>query len=275
MKVTAQFRVTLNGCDPSRQCRQSYDVYIWQTSTINRTAARNTDNYMFIERISPDNTAGFGSSTNLVEIDLNSEDGFYLAVVDFSTCLAINRILIFYYVCPEETSQLISLPETIESLEGSATSVNGECVENSSTESGTSPIVQCGNMGQWQVFVPCLCNPGYELNGTQDQCTGIIVITDIMIVACSFFHAVCSVGTYSDDVINGPCELCQANSEANVTGLSVCPCIQNYYRTTDEEASVTCTREFEQALLKYMFIKFLYHNYSREKRKIGQYTFFF
>ena len=168
-KVTAQFRVTLNGCETSRQCRQSYDVYIWQTSTINRTAARNTDNYMFIERISPDN----GSSTNLVEIDLNSEDGFYLAVVDFSTCLTINRILVFYYVCPEETSQLISLPETIESLEGSATSVNGECVENSSTESGTSPIVQCGNMGQWQVMVPCLCNPGYELNDSQDQCTGI------------------------------------------------------------------------------------------------------
>ena len=86
-KVTAQFEVTLNGCDTSRQCRQSYDVYIWQTSTINRTAARNTDNYMYIERISPDNTDGFGSSTNLVEIDLNSEDGFYLAVVDFSTCL--------------------------------------------------------------------------------------------------------------------------------------------------------------------------------------------
>ena len=78
-------------------------------------------------------------------------------------------------MCPEETSQLISLPETIESLEGSATSVNGECVENSSIESGTSPIVQCGNMGQWQVFVPCLCNPGYELNDSQDQCTGIIV----------------------------------------------------------------------------------------------------
>ena len=67
--------------------------------------------------------------------------------------------------------------------------------------------------------------------------------------ACSFFHAVCSVGTYSDDISNSPCELCPANSEATVTGLSVCPCIQNYYRATDEEASVTCTREFEQALL--------------------------
>ena len=172
----------------SRQCRQSYDVYIWQTSTINRTAARNTDNYMFIEHISPDNTDGFGSSTNLVEINLNSEDGFYLAVVDFSTCLAINRILVFYYVCPEETSQLISLPETIESLEGSATSVNGECVENSSTESGTSPIVQCGNMGQWQVFVPCLCNPGYEL---KDQCTG---------TKLNYIYLMCNLCSYYIDV---------------------------------------------------------------------------
>ena len=49
-----------------------------------------------------------------------------------------------------------------------------------------------------------------------------------------FLSIVCSVETYSD-VINGPCELCPANSEANVTGLSVCPCIQNYYRATDEE----------------------------------------
>ena len=54
------------------------------------------------------------------------------------------------------------------------------------------------------------------------------------------------MGTYSDDISNGQCELCPANSEANVTGLSVCPCIQNYYRTTDEEASVTCTRELNR-----------------------------
>ena len=74
-------------------------------------------------------------------------------------------------MCPEESSELISRPEIIESLEDGTTTVNGECVENSSTVSGTSPIVQCSNMGQWQVVIPCLCNPGYELN--DDQCTGI------------------------------------------------------------------------------------------------------
>ena len=167
--MTAQFDVTLNGCDISRECRQSYDVYIWQTSTINRTAARNTENYMMVDRVSPDSTDGRGSSTNFVDIDLNAEDGFYLAVVDFSTCLTINHLIVLYYVCPEETSQLISRPETIQSVGGSA-SVNGECVENSSTESMIDPVVRCGDMGQWEVVIPCLCNPGYEI---QDHCAGI------------------------------------------------------------------------------------------------------
>ena len=44
-KVTVQFEGSLNGCDISRQCRQSFDVYKWQTSTINRTAAANTTIY--------------------------------------------------------------------------------------------------------------------------------------------------------------------------------------------------------------------------------------
>ena len=232
-KVTAQFEVTLNGCDTSRQCRQSYDVYIWQTSTINRTAARNTDNYMFIERISPDNTDGYGSSTNLVEIDLNSEDGFYLAVVDFSTCLTVNRILVFYYVCPEETSQLISLPETIESLEGSATSVNGECVENSSTESGTSPSVQCGNMGQWQVMVPCLCNPGYELNDTQDQCTG----TKLSFNTCLSTSADLYIYMYSSFSDYCTCNLC-SHIDVDVYAPSHCPYIPHTFTCTYDSVHI-------------------------------------
>ena len=172
-KVTAQFDVTLNGCDISRECRQSYDVYIWQTSTINRTAARNTESYIMVDRVSPDSTDGFGSSTNFVEIDLNAEDGFYLAVVDLSTCMTINHLIVLYYVCPEETSQLISRPETIQSVGGSA-SVNGECVENSSTESMIDPVVRCDDIGQWEVVIPCLCNPGYEFNKTQDHCAGTL-----------------------------------------------------------------------------------------------------
>ena len=102
-KVTVQFEGTLNGCDISRQCTQSFEVYKWQTSTINRTAAANTTNYVRVGRVSPDDTSGSASFVKHLDIDLDAEDDFYLAVVDLDTCVTLTRILVLYYVCPEET----------------------------------------------------------------------------------------------------------------------------------------------------------------------------
>ena len=164
-RVTAQVEGTLNGCDISRQCRQSFEVYKWLTSTIDRSAAANTDSYVRVGRVSPEFTGGVMSFLEYVDIDLDAEDGFYLGVVDRSTCIDLTRPLVFYYVCPEETSELISRPEVL----GSPVSVTGECVENSS---GSAPVLSCSDRGEWQVIIPCLCNPGYEKS--QDQCTGIL-----------------------------------------------------------------------------------------------------
>ena len=110
-RVTAQFEGTLNGCDISRQCRQSFEVYKWQTSTIDRSAAANTDSYISVDRVSPEVSDGIMSFVEYVDINLDAEDGLYLAVVDRSTCIVLTRLLVFYYVCPEETSELISRPE--------------------------------------------------------------------------------------------------------------------------------------------------------------------
>ena len=51
--------------------------------------------------------------------------------------------------------------------------MEGECVENSSTESGANPILVCGARGQWIMIKPCLCNPGYQLDSSQDKCSGV------------------------------------------------------------------------------------------------------
>ena len=93
--------------------------------------ARNTSNYDKVDRVSPQVSDGNGSSIESPEINLDAESGFYLGVVDLSTCISINRILVFYYVCPAETSQLITRPEAIESrsLNDSDVVVTGECVE--------------------------------------------------------------------------------------------------------------------------------------------------
>ena len=53
----------------------------------------------------------------------------------------------------------------------------------------------------------------------------------------------CPEGTFSGVVSNGPCETCPANSEGTGTGLTLCPCLQNYYRAPNEEPSLPCTRE--------------------------------
>ena len=239
-KVTVQFNVTLNGCDVSRMCRQSFDVYKWQTSIMNQTLANNTDNYDFVDRVSPTATSGTGFTIEYVDIELDAEDGFYLAVVDLSTCISVNRILVLYYVCPEETSQLISRPETVGDVEPL---VVGECVENSSPSSGPSPLLLCSDRGEWEVQRPCLCNPGYELDDSQDQCSSKYQRSHHIVLFSLVLLLECPVGTYSEGVSNGSCEACPANSEATQTGLTECPCIQDYYRAPNEGASVACTRE--------------------------------
>ena len=81
-----------------------------------------------------------------------------MAVVDLSTCIFIERILVFYYVCPAETSELITRPETI----SPESPVIGECVENSSPQTGSNPVLRCTDEGVWEVIITCQCNPGYE-----------------------------------------------------------------------------------------------------------------
>ena len=171
-KVTVRFQFQLNGCDVSRQCRQSFDVYKWQTSTINREAAINIANYGRVGRVSPADTSGTVVTSETLDIELTAESGFHMAVVDLSTCIFIERILVFYYVCPAETSELITRPETM----SPESPVIGECVENSSPQTGLSPVLRCADEGVWEVIIPCQCNAGYEgvtENATLARCSGI------------------------------------------------------------------------------------------------------
>ena len=252
-KVTVQFEGTLNGCDTNRQCRQSFEIYKWETSAIDRNGATNTNNYVRVGRISPAVTSGDMPFVESHDIEFGTTGGFYLGVVDLSTCVTLTRILVLYYVCPEETAELISRPEAIESqsLEGSP-AVEGECVENSSTDGGVDPILICGSWGQWQVIKPCLCNPGYHLDTSQEQCSGSLVILQVMTICLSavvrysnfqYPLSECPEGTFSSGLGNGPCETCPANSDGTGTALGLCPCLQDYYRAPYEGPSVPCTRE--------------------------------
>ena len=236
-KVIARFYFTLN-CDMPSEC--SFDVYKWQTSTPNRTAARNTESYERVGRVFPDDTSGTVTTNQSLDIELDAESGFYLAVVDLSTCINIRHILVFYYVCAGGTSDLITRPETIDV----GTTVTGECVENCSPDGGPNPLVWCGDEGQWEIILPCHCNPGYERNGS--QCSGILymyvgmlmyVYKNIYLCSVSFtvhFLSACPLSTYSEGG-DSSCQPCNTTAE--------CPCVPGYYRAPDEGPSVACTRE--------------------------------
>ena len=175
--VTAQFEVQLNGCDESRQCRQSFDAYRWATSTPGLAAARNIDNYQLVQRVNPGDTSGTVRMNVSVTIDLRSstETGVYIAAVDLSTCVIIHRVLVFYYVCPADSSNLITRPETVAPLNG----VPGECAENSSVSGLVGkPLAFCTATGTWYIISGCECNPGFQgvsQNMIVTSCSGTIV----------------------------------------------------------------------------------------------------
>ena len=100
----------LRGCIlDATNCNRSFAVYKWETSAENRTAARDTGNYRPVEGgVIVANDSGFQNQT--MEVTFNSssknegeEEGFYLAIRDESTCIAITRLLVFYNVCHGRT----------------------------------------------------------------------------------------------------------------------------------------------------------------------------
>ena len=110
-------------------------------------------------------------------MDLTSvtETGFYIALVDQSTCIIVHHILVFYYVCPAETSDLITRPETI----APESTICGQCIENSSPTSSDQPLLFCGEMRTWEVIIGgCACNPGFQgviEDGVVTNCSGTCI----------------------------------------------------------------------------------------------------
>ena len=116
------------------------------------------------------------NATLTMDLTSVTETGLYLALVDLSTCIVVYRLLVFYYVCPAETSNLITRPETI----APESAIPGQCTENSSPTSSDQPLVSCTDMGTWDTIIGCACDPrfqGVTESGTVTSCSGIYTCT--------------------------------------------------------------------------------------------------
>ena len=85
-------------------------------------------------------------------------------------------MIIFYYICPQQTVHLIDYPETLAPIKSHVQTplifVTGYCVENTEPESGQAPLLVCSIGGIWSI-VPdsgCRCVAGHYFYNETMSC---------------------------------------------------------------------------------------------------------
>ena len=171
-QVSVMIELEQRDCDVQLNCQRTFNTHVYERSSENTTATKTISNYRQVQRVSPDDTSG-NRVNETISIDFAStsqETSFYFAVQDETSCIVITRMIVFYYVCPQQTSGLMHYPETIaprlptSDRPGVAPiSVTASCVENAATENGRSPTVFCSSGGVWstQSGRGCVCLSGF------------------------------------------------------------------------------------------------------------------
>ena len=148
-------------------CQQSYSISAFQTNEINETFRANSSAY-YDTGVRLFHTAGqdrFSFRQGRFKI---TSTGLYLAVVDKGSCTAIQRLVVYYDICPYQVKNLVIYPRTVAPSISYSQDIDiiGSCVENASPVSANVQLT-CELNGVWDdVDVSCSCNPGYELKNT-------------------------------------------------------------------------------------------------------------
>jgi len=162
----------LSGCNGT--CQLFFELRVWETSSMNDTQARNLNNYRLVRRVAPNIDATQMLVNESVDLTFQTNAaGFFIAVVDMNTCIAITRLIVLYHVCPEIVQDLIKYPMVVAPQSG-LQSVAGECVEGASGEiQGMNPTLFCLPVGVWASVQPgtgCQCHTGFFRPGGMEIC---------------------------------------------------------------------------------------------------------
>ena len=176
-QITVIVEYEFSNCEIIMNCARTFSVWKYDNSTVDATLARDISKYTQVAAIAPEDTTGSVRQNGTVEIDFSgNETGFYLAIRDEDSCLLIHRVLVFYYVCPAITENLIIHPETLAPpISPTSEPINvdgGRCVPNASSAVGSNPVLTCSQGGIWSVIVNCTCDPGFSMNADGTACIG-------------------------------------------------------------------------------------------------------
>ena len=112
-QVSLQVNVEFKGCDVDG-CQKIVILNVWETSAIDVAAARRIANYQLFSRVAPNDDSGQCSQKLTRELDFKTEEyGFYLGILDETSCIALTRVIVFYNVCPGGVVDRVVHPQTV------------------------------------------------------------------------------------------------------------------------------------------------------------------
>ena len=173
---------SLQNCRSRLGCKEQFEVYYYITNeqTLPSTSGNgymNTGNYDLLDTIRISGPSGIARPTRKFTLQ-PGQTGFYLAVRDPGSCLAVSRIRVYRHNCISQQVGLVNYPDTpspASSDDGIETrTVMINCSNENAAVDG-SDTVTCLSNGTWGPENPvCGCNPGYEING--DECDSKLYI---------------------------------------------------------------------------------------------------
>ena len=163
---------SLQSCRDRNGCIQSFNLlhYMTNSQQLPSTSGNGYMNAQNYENFAvPEGPVSLEPYTNTYNFPLPpSSTGFYIAVQDIGSCIALSRLRVYRNNCKSRQVGLVLYPDAPAPVTGSE-NIDIGCVENA-VVSG-SPRVTCGSDGTWGSQSPvCQCRLGYE--DRQTVCIG-------------------------------------------------------------------------------------------------------
>ena len=163
---------SVRSCRITNGCRQGFNLLHYMTNSPQLPSTEgsgymNTQNYhKYAEPFAP-----VSSLTNINTYNFTlppSSTGFYLALQDTGSCIALSRLRVYRNNCKSFPTGLVKYPDAPAPVSGQA-AVRFSCVDNG--EVMGKDTVDCSSDGTWVPATPqCGCSPGYQINSTKNGC---------------------------------------------------------------------------------------------------------
>ena len=165
-QVSVLVEFELQGCD-STACEKTFVLYKYETPMLSDAEARDTSRFQQVAGVATGEDTGQIRQNRTTEIDFNTDEaGFYLAIVDETTCIGVTRVIVFYNVCPGGVVGLVNRTETLApSVQriSQPLEVSVVCVEGAIPENGKSARLNCNQGGVWTTIQESgCCKPGMD-----------------------------------------------------------------------------------------------------------------